>query len=120
MPSNNSDIFIVDEDPIAIELMTKLLEENGHKVTSTTDSKKAFSKISEIQPDCVISALMMPKVDGLQLCKMIKESQKLKKVRFIMASIKAYAFDKKRSFTFGADGYIMSLNALNKFIKNEN
>jgi len=120
MTSNNSDIFIIDEDPISIELMTKLLEEDGHKVTSTTDSKKAFNKISEIQPDCVISALMMPEVDGLQLCKMIKESPKLKKVRFIMVSIKAYAFDKKRSFTFGADGYIKKPINPDTFLKQVN
>ena len=106
MASNNSDILIVDEDPIKIKLMTKLLEADGHKVTSTSNSKEAFEKINKLKPDCVISALMMPGVDGLQLCKKIKEAPELKNIRFIMTSIKAYAFDKKRSFNFGADGYI--------------
>ena len=86
--------------------MTQLLEAEGHVVSSTTDSSGALEEILRIMPDCVISALMMPNIDGLQLCTLVKETPQLKKLRFIMSSIKAYTFDKKRSYSFGADGYI--------------
>ena len=106
MKSRKTSIFIVDEDPVVIKVMTKLLEEEGCEVSSTSNSATAFDEISKRSPDCVISALMMPNVDGLQLCKQVKETSKLKKVKFIMSSIKAYTFDRKRSYSFGADGYI--------------
>ena len=100
MKSRKTNIFIVDEDPVVIKVMTKLLEEEGCEVYSTNNSSTAFDEISKRSPDCVISALMMPNVDGLQLCKQVKETSKLKKVKFIMSSIKAYTFDRKRSYSF--------------------
>ena len=100
------DIFIVDDDPLALKVMTALLEGDNQNITSTTDSKSAFKQIRELQPDCVVCDLMMPEVDGLQLCKQINETPELVDTKFIMVSAKAYEFDQKRSFSFGADGYI--------------
>lgn len=106
MGKNNYRIFIVDDDPMAVKVMTVLLEEAGHSITSTIDSTKAFEAILESKPDCVVCDLMMPEVDGLQLCKQVTEHPELLNVKFIMVSAKAYEFDQKRSFSFGAHGYI--------------
>jgi len=106
MASNVYDIYVVDDDPLALKVMTALLEVAGHKVSSTTDSRSALDQIVERKPDCVICDLMMPEVDGLQLCKQINEIPELHDLKFIMVSAKAYEFDQKRSFSFGADGYI--------------
>jgi phosphoribosyl 1,2-cyclic phosphodiesterase/ActR/RegA family two-component response regulator len=106
MTTNTYDIFLVDDDPLAIKVMTAMLEGVGHTVSSTIDSTAAFDMILEQSPDCVICDLMMPEVDGLQLCKRIKAVPDLGDLRFIMVSAKAYEFDQKRSFSFGADGYI--------------
>ncbi len=106
MAPTTYDIFLVDDDPLALKVMTAMLEGVGHTITSTVDSTAALDMIIEQAPDCVICDLMMPEVDGLQLCKRIKAVPELSDVRFIMVSAKAYEFDQKRSFSFGADGYI--------------
>lgn len=106
MGNKSYQIFIVDDDPLAVKVMTVLLEEAGHTITSTIDSTKAFDAILESKPECVVCDLMMPEVDGLQLCKKITEHPELTNTKFIMVSAKAYEFDQKRSFSFGAHGYI--------------
>ena len=103
---NNSRIYIVDDDSLSAKVMSSLLSDSGHIVESTTDAASAFDKILDARPDCVICEMMMPEVDGLNLCKRIRETPDLAGMRFIMVSAKAYEFDQKRAFEFGADGYI--------------
>ena len=99
-------IFVIDDDPLAVKMTTTLLEAAGYETDSTRDSVSAFDLILAFKPDCVISDLMMPGVDGLQLCQKVTEHPDLKDTKFIMVSAKAYEFDQKRSFNFGAHGYI--------------
>ena len=99
-------IYVVDDDPVSANAMKALLEEAGHHVTTSTDSTTAYDVILETQPDCVVADLMMPGVDGLQLCKQIRGSDQFNSTKFVMVSSKAYEFDQNRSFEFGADGYI--------------
>jgi len=77
MASNGSTIFIVDDDPLAVKVMTAILEGAGHRVSATTDSVSAFDKILEEKPECIICDLMMPEVDGLHLCKRIRATPEL-------------------------------------------
>ena len=104
--NTKSRIFIIDDDSLSAKVMTALLVESGHQVSSTTDAATAFDKILEIKPDCIICDLMMPEIDGLNMCKRVREHADLNDARFIMVSAKAYEFDQKRAFDFGADGYI--------------
>jgi len=98
--------YIVDDDPVVIEAMKVLLKGQGHSVTTSTKSAGIITDITKKRPDCVISDLMMPEVDGLQLCKQVRDHKNLKKTKFIVVSAKAYEFDHKRSYTFGAHGFI--------------
>lgn len=98
--------MVVDDDALTAKVIATLLGEAGYTVTSTTDSASAFDKIFEERPDCIICDLMMPDVDGLNLLKRIRETPDIKDLKFIMVSAKAYDFDQKRAYDFGADGYI--------------
>ena len=86
--------------------MTSLLEKSGNTVSSTADSSGALDSILRLKPDCVISETILPGIDGFQLCKLVTEHPELVNTKFIMVSAKIYEFDQKRSFTFGAHGYI--------------
>lgn len=99
-------IFVCDDDQLSVKVMSVLLEAAGYHVDSTTKSSIAIDLIREIKPDCVVCDLMMPEIDGLNLCKQIRETDDLKNLTFIMVSAKAYEFDEKRSYEFGANGYI--------------
>lgn len=98
--------YVVDDDPIVLEIMAKLLKGAGHTVTTSTESAGVITDIAHKKPDCVISDLMMPEVDGLQLCQQVLSHKGLKNIKFIVVSAKAYEFDLKRSYVFGAHGYL--------------
>jgi phosphoribosyl 1,2-cyclic phosphodiesterase len=99
-------IFLIDEDPLAVMVMTSLLEASGNRISSSMDSKNAIDTILRLKPDCVICETIMPGIDGFQLCKLVTEHPELTNTKFIMVSAKVYEFDQKRSFIFGAHGYI--------------
>jgi len=103
---NKPSCYIVDDDPFAVETMTVLLKDAGFSVVSSTKSTGIIDDIAKKKPDVVLGDIMMPGVDGFQLCKQVRDHKALKKTKFIIVSAKAYEFDQKRSFEFGAHGYI--------------
>ncbi|MCH9051359.1 MAG: response regulator, partial [Proteobacteria bacterium] len=98
--------YIVDDDPIVLKTMAGLLKGAGYTVNVNTESTDAINDIAKKKPDFVISDLMMPGVDGLQLCKEVRTHKDLKDTKFIVVSAKAYEFDLKRSYDFGAHGFL--------------
>ncbi len=101
--------FIVDDSKSAITLIRDPLLELGHEVESETDSTKAFERIRWSKPDCAILDIMMPGIDGLALCKMIRDDPELRHTRIIMISAKAYEHDRKRAIELGATAYLNKL-----------
>ncbi len=98
--------MVIDDDALTANVIEQILSRDGYVVTKTNDAGGAFERILDTKPDCIICDLMMPEVDGLNLLKRIRDSEELKSTKFIMISAKAYDFDQKRAYDFGADGYI--------------
>jgi len=99
-------IYVVDDDPVVLEAMAALLRAAGCKVDTSRESAGVIADIAKKKPDCVVSDLMMPEVDGLQLCKQVQKHKDLKHTKFIVVSAKAYDFDQKRAYEFGASGFV--------------
>ena len=99
-------IVAVDDDKMLLRVITAILEAEGHKVTAYSDSQKAMDDIVGLAPDCIISDLMMPDIDGFQFCKFVKAQETLADVPFIVLTAKTYEFDVNRAYEFGAQGFI--------------
>jgi phosphoribosyl 1,2-cyclic phosphodiesterase/CheY-like chemotaxis protein len=99
--------FIVDDDRIFIKLLTKYLESDTLSIYSNTSSADAIQEILRIKPDCLILDIMMPGIDGLELCKKIRSKQNLENMKIVIVSGKTYDVDRKQAFDAGADGYIV-------------
>jgi phosphoribosyl 1,2-cyclic phosphodiesterase/CheY-like chemotaxis protein len=99
--------FIVDDDRIFIKLLTKYLESDALSVNSNTSSADAIQEILRIEPDCLILDIMMPGINGLELCKKIRSKPDLKDMKIVIVSGKTYEVDRKQAFDAGADGYIV-------------
>ena len=98
--------FVVDDDPEMAEFMTDLLKDGGHDATFNTDSKTAVGLINEKKPNCVLVDLMMPGLDGMEMCAQLNKNPKLKNTKLIVVSSKSYHYDRKLAFESGVDGYI--------------
>lgn len=105
--------FIVDDDKTTIDIYTQLLEQAGHQVSSSTSSIEACKKIIESQPDCVLSDLTMPNMDGFDLFHQLRLQNLVKQPIFIIITGKLFKYDQKRAYELGIEGY------LNKPIKPE-
>ena len=100
-------ILVVDDDPFMIELETALLEEAGYEVVALDSPEEALAKIKNVEPDCVITDLVMPGVAGMQLLKNIRDDHSLSAVKVIVLSSKSFEFDKRQAMQFGADRFII-------------
>lgn len=98
--------FVVDDDPEMAEFMAELLKEAGHQATFHTDSTNVAEQIAEEKPDCVLLDLMMPGLDGMELCAELRAYEELNDTKLIVVSSKSYHYDRKKAFKSGVDGYI--------------
>ena len=98
--------FIVDDDPDTLALVSRLLADAGHEVTVRASSAGAVRDIPEIRPDCVITDLMMPGMDGFELTRELRRRPELASMKILILSAKTYDFDRRRAKEMGADGYI--------------
>lgn len=98
--------YVVDDDPTMTELMTMLVEQAGHVAKSTTSSLTALAEILVQKPDVLIVDLMMPELDGIDLCSMLRAKPSTAAMKIVVVSAKAYEFDRKRALGAGADGFI--------------
>ena len=99
--------LIVDDDPIILQLIKAVLEDGGHSVKCYESSVQALHDIPLERPDCVISDVLMPEMDGFELCRKIRSRPDLAAIKIIMCSSKSYDFDRRRAKELGADGYIV-------------
>ena len=98
--------FIVDDDPDTLALVARLLTDAGHEVTVRASSAGAVRDIPEVRPDCVITDLMMPGMDGFELTRELRRRPELASMKILILSAKTYDFDRRRAKEMGADGYI--------------
>ncbi|MCF7823652.1 MAG: response regulator [Candidatus Marinimicrobia bacterium] len=101
-----SHVYVVDDDTSTLLAVKYLLEEYGAIVKTNASSTVALAEIIDEKPDLVILDLMMPGLDGLEMCRLLREEENLDKLKIIIFSGKTYEYDQQRAFSFGADGYI--------------
>jgi len=98
--------YIVDDDPEVLTILTRLLEEAGHRVEAAPSALSALKQIPLSRPDCVITDLMMPEMDGFELIRKLRERHELADIKIVVLSAKGYDFDRRRAKQLGADGYL--------------
>lgn len=97
-------ILIVDDDANICELVRLYLEKEGYETTICLDGEKALEEFRTRQPDIAILDIMMPKVDGITVC---REIRKTSDMPVIMLTAKGETFDKVLGLELGADDYIV-------------
>jgi phosphoribosyl 1,2-cyclic phosphodiesterase len=87
--------------------MTRILTEKNHTVFSSTSSAAALKEIASLKPDCILLDIMMPEIDGIQLCSRLRKIKSLSDTRIVMVTGKFFKSDRSRAYSEGADGYIL-------------
>jgi DNA-binding response OmpR family regulator len=98
-------ILLVDDEPVIVKLLARRLEAAGFEVETAVDGMQAMEKLSGELPDLVILDVMMPKLNGYEVCRSIKEGA-LRQLPVIMLSARSQDKDEKMGLSCGADIYM--------------
>ncbi len=99
-------ILIVDDLPENVRLLSSLLSEQGYKVLSATDGHMALSIVQRECPDLILLDIMIPEMDGYQVCHSLKSVEKTRHIPIIFLSGLDSEFDKIAAFKVGGSDYI--------------
>ena len=100
----NEKILVVDDDVNICELLRLYLEKEGYTVSIVNDGESAVKSFGEIQPDLMLLDIMLPKLDGWQVC---REVRKISEKPIIMLTAKGETFDKVLGLELGDDDYVV-------------
>jgi DNA-binding response OmpR family regulator len=99
-------VLVVDDDPDWIFILKTILTKEGYEVIGVNSGKECLNKIKEVKPNVVLLDIMMPDINGWEVCRRIKEDRDTGYIPVSMLSIRDAEEDKKRSIECGADGYL--------------
>ncbi|MBN1869307.1 MAG: response regulator [Candidatus Omnitrophica bacterium] len=103
---NKKKILIVDDEKNLIGLVALHMRMAGYEPLFATDGEEALAIVEKEKPDLIILDLMLPKIDGSNVCKLIRKEDAFKDIPIIMLTAKAGIEDKLRGFEAGADDYV--------------
>jgi two-component system alkaline phosphatase synthesis response regulator PhoP len=106
-------ILVVDDESAILQTLRFNLERNGYAVCTAGDGRSAIALASTEKPDLVILDIMLPVLDGIEVC---KEIRKTSGVPIIMLTAKDQEFDKVLALELGADDYVTKPFALGEFL----
>jgi two-component system alkaline phosphatase synthesis response regulator PhoP len=104
--SQISKILVVDDDPDIVEILRYNLSMAGYDIKSATNGKEAIKKAKIFFPEIILLDVMMPEMDGIETCAIIKEIPSLNNTRIIFLSARNEDYTQLSAFDAGADDYI--------------
>jgi two-component system alkaline phosphatase synthesis response regulator PhoP len=102
----NERILVVDDEKDILDLVDYNLQKEGYRVTLVTNGEKTLEELSKNSQDLMLLDLMLPGIDGLEVCRRVKFDQKTKNIPIIMLTAKGEESDIVIGLELGADDYI--------------
>jgi two-component system, OmpR family, alkaline phosphatase synthesis response regulator PhoP len=99
-------VLIVDDEPNIAISVEFLMRREGFEVLVAHDGEEGLTRIRADRPDLVVLDIMMPKLDGFEVCKAVRADPILAGVRILMLTAKGRAAEISKGLALGADGYI--------------
>jgi two-component system alkaline phosphatase synthesis response regulator PhoP len=99
-------ILIVDDEAYIVTSLEYVMQSAGYEVAVAYDGEEALQKVAETVPALVILDLMMPKLDGFEVCEKIRQNPLWKDVRIIILTAKGRDIERKKGMSLGADDYM--------------
>jgi two-component system phosphate regulon response regulator PhoB len=99
-------ILVVDDEPEAVELLEFNLKQAGFEVIVAADGAQALRKARSVPPSLIVLDLMLPEIDGLEVCKMLRRDPATARIPIIMLTAKAAEIDRIVGLEVGAEDYI--------------
>lgn len=99
-------ILVVDDEPDVTELLEYKLEQEGYRVKVLNDPLSFVATVREFEPDLMVLDIMMPELNGLQLCRIARSDPAMKNIPVIFLTAKGEAEDRVKGLETGAEDYV--------------
>lgn len=103
---NPKRLLVVDDELKILELVRTRLETLGYHVITASDGHEALAKAHTERPDLVILDVMLPKLNGYEICTLLKQDARYRHLRIILCTAKAEDQDERLGMACGADAYV--------------
>src|SRR5713101_3055166 len=99
-------VLVVDDEPVLVETIAYNLEQAGYEVTTAADGASALEVARRERPDLVILDIMLPEMDGLEVCRLLRRENSTATTPIMMLTAKGEEIDKVVGLEVGADDYV--------------
>lgn len=99
-------ILIVDDEPDIRELIEYNLKKEGYQVYTATNGQEAVTEAKRVLPDLIILDIMMPKMDGIEACRILRTMNEFKNTFMVFLTARSEEYSEIAGFNVGADDYI--------------
>jgi DNA-binding response OmpR family regulator len=99
-------VLVVDDEPMTRNMLRMILSYAGHEIYEAEDGLDALQKIEQYSPDLVILDVMMPNMDGIDVCKALRKNEKTSNLPVVMLSARTNPADVEAGLAAGANKYL--------------
>jgi DNA-binding response OmpR family regulator len=99
-------VLLVDDEPGIVKMIARRLEAQGYAVRTAGDGEEAMREASSDRPDLLILDVMLPKINGFEVCRRLKENAATRGIPVLMLTAMSQARDRKAGLECGADVYL--------------
>jgi DNA-binding response OmpR family regulator len=106
MKKNRVKILLVEDEPILAQLVSLFLQKSGYRVVHVDDGSKVIETVKKEMPDLIILDVMIPKLNGFEVCQKLKKDKKLKLIPVLILSALVQRGEIEAGIRMGADLYM--------------
>jgi CheY-like chemotaxis protein len=99
-------VLVCDDDPLILDLLEYRLGERGYKVELARDGREGLAKVAERRPDAIVLDAMMPRVDGYEVLRALRENEETRRIPVIFLTARRQERDVLDALKLGADDFI--------------
>ena len=100
-------VLVVEDEPDILEMVRYNLDQAGLDVETAEDAERALQSVQEILPDLIILDLMLPGIDGLDMCRQLKQDARTRHIPILMLTARKEEVDRIVGLELGADDYVV-------------
>ena len=99
-------VLVVDDEPDLVRILQFGLQSAGYVVESASDGQEGLKKAREVKPDIILLDLMLPKLDGYKICRLLKFDERFKHIPIIILSARTQEGDQTLALEMGANRFV--------------
>lgn len=100
-------VLLVDDSPTELRVMMRALDGQGYRILTASDGEEALERISRSLPDLVLLDIILPRKNGFQVCRHLRNSGETRGIKVILVSSKSLDSDRQWGLEQGADDYLV-------------